>query len=521
MVVPSIHVKGSKDDHEGNVKNAFSQAANLSYDIEIIASGGERLATNRFILSIFSPFLQSLLKENRGVSTTLHLPDCSLRSLKHLLSLFTGGISLINFFEINDLNETAKLLLVDLKNISFLHQNSFESQDNKDKIKNKTIVTEGLLDKNSEFKKAPTSDAKRCGQLSFEKNPSTLKQLKIYDRNFMKQEPNNKVCMLYKNENECKNSLELKNLKCENHHIPEKSKQSEDSGYKSDQTSSLMKENDFNFPKSPQKQLRNKKTLSCTKKGRNNSFCKIHMKVHTVKKVFENNEPKLTGKFRRKLLNNKDSKYDWKDDVCNISFNTRVKLRDHRREVKCKQRDKKAQKSIDLHFLEDQSHDSVKENKIHLPILEESSQFSKVNNMNDYMELDLITSGRNLQISEDISQESFQCGEFTDSSSLFSSLMHNPFISSKEEESPKNARKLSGNETIQTKGETFKKDSWNSGTPRRLAVSELKSSDLPSTSKDMSPFESRHNTSPTRKKLILKCCPKSSTLNKCCLKLDK
>jgi len=154
MVVPSIHVKGSKDDHEGNVKNAFSQAANLSYDIEIIASGGERLATNRFILSIFSPFLQSLLKENRGVSTTLHLPDCSLRSLKHLLSLFTGGISLINFFEINDLNETAKLLSVDLKNISFLHQNSFESQDNKDKNKNETIVTERFLDKNSEFKKS-------------------------------------------------------------------------------------------------------------------------------------------------------------------------------------------------------------------------------------------------------------------------------------------------------------------------------------------------------------------------------
>jgi len=34
----------------------------------------------------------------------------------------------------------------------------------------------------------------------------------------------------------------------------------------------------------------------------------------------------------------KDCKVDWKCDVCNISFMTRVKLRDHRREVKCKQR---------------------------------------------------------------------------------------------------------------------------------------------------------------------------------------
>merc|ERR1719319_714875 len=107
------------------------------------------------------------------------------------------------------------------------------------------------------------------------------------------------------------------------------------------------------------------------------------MKVHTVKKVFENTETKLNEKVRRKLVNSKDSKLDWECDVCNISYNTRVKLRDHRREVKCKRRVvcKNKQRSVDLPIPEEKSslptpedHGlySAQKSKIPLPFLEES-----------------------------------------------------------------------------------------------------------------------------------------------------
>jgi hypothetical protein len=289
-----------------------------------------------------------------------------------------------------------------------------------------------------------------------------------------------------------------------------------------------IKANDHPSPKMKRK---NEIHVICSKKdSKDSSFCNVHKKVHSGKKG-EGKEPKLTGKIRRKLLSTKEPTNDWKCDVCDLSFNTREKFRDHRREVKCKRRVvcKNKQRSVDLPVQEDQRTIPFPEDLLTLPesgnlfpahdqitnsqLRHFSDEFSHSLEQSSYSHTSDISVGsfsmlskRDNELVDHFKDESVPN---IDKSSKFSTLLHNSLVSTSE--------LFNENSEKQSKDETRK-----SRFPRRLELSDLVSSQIPSTEKQvMSPFEAKFNTSPVRKQLIMKCCPKNSTLRRCCLKLDK
>merc|ERR550519_97656 len=279
MVVLTTLFKASEQNHEGNVKKAFGEVVDLTNDVKLIAADGEPLETNRFVLSVFSPCLQKLLVESTGESTVLLLPDCSSRSLKHLLNLFTEGISEMSFSgisDINDMMDSAKLLNIDIRNFSFIHQNSLGSKDGTEISKTETKLAESLLDR--------SSDGKRMGRLSFETNPTTLKKPKI-DKN-----------QYFQSEREKEHSIEKFNLNFKKH-------PSEDSGFKSLPDIDAYRSDSShlvllpaknlgnplnllpNFPLSPKISPMDSKFAICSKKaGKDSSFCNVHKKIHSGKK---------------------------------------------------------------------------------------------------------------------------------------------------------------------------------------------------------------------------------------------
>merc|ERR550519_514699 len=516
MVVLTTRFKASEQNHEGNVKKAFGEVVNLTNDVKLVAADGEPLETNRFVLSVFSPCLQKLLLET-GESTVLHLPDCSSKSLKHLLGLFTKGISEMNFSEIGDINDlidSAKLLNVDIRNFSFIHQNSLE--DGTDISKTETKSAESLLESNT--------DGKRMGRLSFETNPTTLKKPRIDEK---------------------EDSIEKFNQNFKKY-------PSEDSGFKSLPDIDAYKSNSSHlvlpaknlgnplnllpmFAHSPKVSPMDSKAAICSKKaGKDSSFCNVHKKIHSGKKG-ANSQPRPTDKVRRKLLITKDATKEWKCDVCDISFSIREKLRDHRREVKCKQRVvcKNKQRSVDLPTLEYKGTIPFPEDLLSRPGRQnflsslgqnsyshasdlQNSNFSPSLDENSYSHASDVSSGgdsvsflSNFELVQDVKEESLP---YIDKSLKFSSLMQNSFVSSNED----------SNEERQSKGGSDPIPSSEPRIPRRMALSQLVSKEIPSTEKEvMSPFEAKFNTSPIRKQLMMKCCPTNSTLKRCCLKLHR
>merc|ERR550519_644862 len=503
MVVLTTRFKASEQNHEGNVKKAFGEVVNLTNDVKLVAADGEPLETNRFVLSVFSPCLQKLLLET-GESTVLHLPDCSSKSLKHLLGLFTKGISEMNVSEIGDINDlidSAKLLNVDIRNFSFIHQNSLE--DGTDISKTETKSAESLLESNT--------DGKRMGRLSFETNPTTLKKPRIDEK---------------------EDSIEKFNQNFKKY-------PSEDSGFKSLPDIDAYKSDSFNlvlpaknlgnplnllptFAHSPKVSPMDSKAAICSKKaGKDSSFCNVHKKIHSGKKG-SSSQPRPSDKVRRKLLITKDATKEWKCDVCDISFNIREKLRDHRREVKCKRRVvcKNKQRSVNLPTLEVKGTIPFPEDLLSLPgspnflpsleqnSYSQNSNFSSSLDQNSCSHASDVSSGNNsvsfpndFEFLQYVKEESLP---YIDKSLKFSSLMQNSLVSNSEDRN---------------------KDQITSSVPRiprRMALSQLVSKEIPSTEKEaMSPFESKFNTSPIRKQLMMKCCPTDSTLKRCCFKLDR
>merc|ERR550519_2332745 len=507
MVVLTTRFKASEQNHEGNVKKAFGEVVNLTNDVKLVAADGEPLETNRFVLSVFSPCLQKLLLLETGESTVLHLPDCSSKSLKHLLGLFREGISEMNVSEIGDINDlidSAKLLNVDIRNFSFIHQNSLE--DGTDISKTETKSAESLLESNT--------DGKRMGRLSFETNPTTLKKPRIDEK---------------------EDSIKKFNQNFKKY-------PSEDSGFKSLPDIDAYKSNSSHlvlpaknlgnplnllptFAHSPKVSPMDSKAAICSKKaGKDSSFCNVHKKIHSGKKG-SSSQPRPSDKVRRKLLITKDATKEWKCDVCDISFSIREKLRDHRREVKCKQRVvcKNKQRSVDLPTLQDKGTIPFPEDLISLPgrsnFLPSLEQNSLVQNSNFSPSLDQssyissengsVSFPSNFELVQDVKEETLP---YIDKSLKFSSLMQNSLVSNEED----------SNEERQSKGGTGQIPSSEPRIPRRMALSQLVSKEIPLTDKEiMSPFEAKFNTSPIRKQLMMKCCPTNSTLKRCCLKLDK
>ena len=94
---------------------------NLPKDATIISGDNEEIQTNKYLLSLFSPTLNSLLSSLCCISPTILLPDCSTFSIKYLLNIITNGFTVtdgISKEESQEIVVAAELLCCDVSNIS-------------------------------------------------------------------------------------------------------------------------------------------------------------------------------------------------------------------------------------------------------------------------------------------------------------------------------------------------------------------------------------------------------------------
>ena len=105
--------------------------ANLSNDVKIISGDNEEIQTNKYLLSLFSPSLHSLLSTPccTYAYQTIILPDCSTYSIRNLINLITNGFSWI------DERGTHVLLVAELLSIeiSMLTKEKYNSKQKSNK----------------------------------------------------------------------------------------------------------------------------------------------------------------------------------------------------------------------------------------------------------------------------------------------------------------------------------------------------------------------------------------------------
>ena len=89
-------------------------------DVTIISGENDEIQTNKYLLSVFSPTLHSLLSVLCCNSPTILFPDCSTFSIKYLLNIITAGVTVTDRMSVEDVNEiteTAQLLSIDMKEL--------------------------------------------------------------------------------------------------------------------------------------------------------------------------------------------------------------------------------------------------------------------------------------------------------------------------------------------------------------------------------------------------------------------
>ena len=69
----------------------MASISTLPDNVTIISGNKEEIQTNKYLLSLFSPTLHSLLSTLCCISPTIILPDCSTFSIQYLLDIFRGG----------------------------------------------------------------------------------------------------------------------------------------------------------------------------------------------------------------------------------------------------------------------------------------------------------------------------------------------------------------------------------------------------------------------------------------------
>merc|ERR1712110_741563 len=87
-----------------------STLTNLPRDLTIISGENEEIQTNKYLLSLFSPSISSLLLN--ACPAVVLLPDCSTTSIKHVINIINSGVSTSDSYysDKNSVLATAKLL---------------------------------------------------------------------------------------------------------------------------------------------------------------------------------------------------------------------------------------------------------------------------------------------------------------------------------------------------------------------------------------------------------------------------
>jgi len=138
-----------------HITEAINSLANLPNDLTIITGENEEVHTNRYLLSVFSPTIRHLLFASCCPSSALYLPDCSTSSIKHLLRIIQTGYTATTkatFEEVNEIVNTAKLLSIDIRELSSFKTNKLQQnvkiEIDEEVIENvsETITDEGKVD---------------------------------------------------------------------------------------------------------------------------------------------------------------------------------------------------------------------------------------------------------------------------------------------------------------------------------------------------------------------------------------
>ena len=86
---------------------------NLPNDVIIVSADSEVIQANKYLLSLFSPPLHSLLSTVYCTTPTIFLPDCSTISIQYLIDILSGGHVLaenISLEEAKNIEEVAVIL---------------------------------------------------------------------------------------------------------------------------------------------------------------------------------------------------------------------------------------------------------------------------------------------------------------------------------------------------------------------------------------------------------------------------
>ena len=138
---PEVNIVAGED----NLKNLIDEVMNSHpNDVTIISGDNEEVQTIKYLLTLFSPTLNSILSSLHNDSTTIILPDCSTSSIQHLVDIlktgeiFSAGLSLGS---LRNINEVAAILFGQSK-YSFTFKCQAKNSQNLEKIKIKKTSAE-------------------------------------------------------------------------------------------------------------------------------------------------------------------------------------------------------------------------------------------------------------------------------------------------------------------------------------------------------------------------------------------
>ncbi len=100
------------ENHKSLINEAVNYISNLPNDVTIISGDNEEIQTSKYLLSLFSPTLHSLLSTLCCTPPTIILPDCSTSSVQHFIEIikgesnFTEGLSEEIAKVVEDVGET-------------------------------------------------------------------------------------------------------------------------------------------------------------------------------------------------------------------------------------------------------------------------------------------------------------------------------------------------------------------------------------------------------------------------------
>ena len=112
------NLKVYEEIHKEQIQEAFEDVTQIPNDIIIVSEENEEIQTSKYLLSLLSPTLCSLIKVECCIKQKILLPDCSAKSIKHLLLLVCTGVTYNDSFSSHDLKEIielAKLLSIDIE----------------------------------------------------------------------------------------------------------------------------------------------------------------------------------------------------------------------------------------------------------------------------------------------------------------------------------------------------------------------------------------------------------------------